>query len=225
MYVAALEPRIKVAAISCFITSLPMRVHNRIFKYPDSDPEQDLYGMVSEGVDHPGLLLLMYPRPVFVAAAVLDFFPIEGTHKTVREVSDLYARFGHADRISMREGYHDHQSSVENQEAAIGFLNHFNGLSAGGSLPPVKELDEKTLQCTRSGQVMLDYENARSLMDDIRGYYLAHKGGTHESLMAMYYSAQRPDIEKWAVREYQGTTPASNEILWQSMGSSPVGEV
>ena len=85
-HIAALDPRIKVAAPSCYFTSLPMRVYNRIFKDPDSDPEQDLYGMISNGVDHPGLLLLMYPRPVFVAAAVLDFFPIEGTRRTYREV-------------------------------------------------------------------------------------------------------------------------------------------
>ena len=96
--IAALEPRIKVAAPSCYITALPMRVHNRIFRDPDSDPEQDLYGLISNGVDHPGLLLLLYPRPVFIAAAVLDFFPIEGTHKTFREVEKLYSRFGHADR-------------------------------------------------------------------------------------------------------------------------------
>jgi cephalosporin-C deacetylase-like acetyl esterase len=75
--IAALDPRIKVVVPSCYITSLPMRMFNRIFKDPDSDPEQDLYGMVSEGLDHAGLLLLMYPRPVLVAAAVLDFFPIE----------------------------------------------------------------------------------------------------------------------------------------------------
>ncbi|HET8824056.1 MAG TPA: acetylxylan esterase, partial [Terriglobales bacterium] len=80
--IAALDPRIKVAAPSCYITALPMRVYNRIFKDPDSDPEQDLYGMIASGLDHPGLLLLMYPRPVFVAAAVLDFFPIEGTLQT-----------------------------------------------------------------------------------------------------------------------------------------------
>ena len=82
MHIAVLEPRIKVAAISCYITSLPMRIHNRIFKDPDSDPEQDLYGMISNGVDNAGLLLLMYPRPVLVAATTLDFFPIEGAHKT-----------------------------------------------------------------------------------------------------------------------------------------------
>ena len=43
MHIAALEPRIKAAAISCYVTSLPMRMYNRIFKDPDSDPEQDLY--------------------------------------------------------------------------------------------------------------------------------------------------------------------------------------
>src|SRR5207244_8745800 len=85
-HIAALDPRIKVAAPSCYITSLPMRIYNRIFKDPDSDPEQDLFGMVSNGVDHAGLLLLMYPRPVVVLATEPDFFPIEGTHKTVREV-------------------------------------------------------------------------------------------------------------------------------------------
>src|SRR5437773_1849554 len=164
-HIAALDERIKVAAPSCYITALPMRVYNRIFKDPDSDPEQDLYGMIANGVDHPGLLLMMYPRPVFVAAAVLDFFPIEGTHKTFREIADLYSRFGHADRIAMHEGYHGHEYSSENQEAAIQFLDHFNGMPAERGLPPTKELDEKTLRCTRTGQVMLDYENARSLMD------------------------------------------------------------
>ena len=150
MHIAALEPRIKVAAISCYITSLPMRIHNRIFKDPDSDPEQDLYGMISNGVDNAGLLLLMYPRPVLVAAATLDFFPIEGTHKTFHEVSTLYSRFGHADRIAMAEGYHGHQYSDENQEAAFEFLDHFNQLPARHGLAPAKDLDEKTAQCTRT---------------------------------------------------------------------------
>src|SRR5437773_4643809 len=107
-----------------------MRVYNRIFKDPDSDPEQDLYGMISNHVDHAGLLLLMYPRPVFVAAAVLDFFPVEGTRRTFREVAALYRRFAHADRIAMHEGYHEHAFSVENQAVAFAFLDRFNGLPA-----------------------------------------------------------------------------------------------
>src|SRR5258707_161526 len=77
--IAALDERIKVAVPSCYITAMPMRIGNRIFADPDSDPEQDLFGMISNGLDHPGLLLLMYPRPVLVAAAVVEFFPTYGT--------------------------------------------------------------------------------------------------------------------------------------------------
>jgi len=218
--IAALEPRIKVAAPSCYITALPMRIYSRIFKDPDSDPEQDLYGMISEGVDHPGLLLMMYPRPVFVAAAVLDFFPIEGVHKSVREVTELYTKFGHQDRIGMHEGYHAHQFSVENQQAAIDFLDHFNGLPARHDLPPVKQLDDKTLQCTRTGQVMLDFPDAKSLMDGIKEYFEQHKGTQTGNLKTLYDSPLHPSISSWNVVEHQGATSAANEIRWEFAGTS-----
>src|SRR5438445_63305 len=163
--IAALDERIKVAVPSCYISALPMRISNRIFADPDSDPEQDLFGMISNGVDHPGLLLLMYPRPVMVAGAVRDFFSIEGTRKTVREVRRLYERFDRGDRIALVEGYHAHQFSPENQEAALDFLNHFNQMPVRHGLPSVKELTDKALQCTRTGQAALDYSDAKSLME------------------------------------------------------------
>ncbi len=224
-HIAALDPRIRVAAPSCYITALPMRVYNRIFKDPDSDPEQDLYGMISTGVDHPGLLLMMYPRPVFVAAAVLDFFPIEGTHKSVREVSDLYTRFDHGGGIAMREGYHEHQYSTENQDAAFAFLDHFNGMPVRHDLPPVRELDEKTLQCTRTGQVMLDYPDARSLMDEVRAYYEQHKGKPHQSLKHVYFSELHPGIERWSIGEYQGVAAGAGEIRWQFLGGTHSADI
>ena len=219
-HIAALDRRIKVAVPSCYITALPMRVYNRIFQDPDSDPEQDLYGMISNHVDDAGLLLMMYPRPVFVAAAVLDFFPIEGAHKTVREVTELYTKFQHADRIGMTEGYHGHEFSLENQEAAMNFLDHFNGLRAGRGLPPVRELDQKALQCTRTGQVMLDFEDARSLMDVIREYYLQHKDLPTRALSQLYYSDLYPRINSWFVAEFQGEIPGREEIRWEARGSS-----
>jgi cephalosporin-C deacetylase-like acetyl esterase len=224
-YLAAVDPRIKVAAPSCYITALPMRVFNRIFQDPDSDPEQDLYGMISSGIDHPGLLLMIYPRPVFVAAAVLDFFPIEGTHKTFREVEDLYAQFGHADRIGMHEGYHGHEYSLENQESAIDFLDHFNGMPLRRGFAPVKELDEKTLQSTRTGQVMLDFDKARSLMDVIRDYYVELKNQPAVELKKLYYSDLYPGIRSWRVAEYQGGTTGPDQVLWQLLGSSQSGDI
>jgi Acetyl xylan esterase (AXE1) len=219
-HIAALDRRIKVAAPSCYITELPMRMYNRIFKDPDSDPEQDLYGMISNHVDNAGLILMMYPRPIFVAAAVLDFFPIEGTRSAVREATKLYSQFQHSDRIAMTEGFHDHQYSLENQEAAIDFLDHFNALPRRRGWAPVKELDDKTLQCTRTGQVMLDYANARSIMDEIREYYLQRKNQPSKTLMELYYSKSRPHIESWPITQFQGQIPGEEEISWEDRGSA-----
>src|SRR2546421_12822418 len=163
-----------------------MRNYNRSFAGPGRYNEQDVFGMISNGVDHPGLLLLMYPRPVLVAAAVLDFFPIEGTRKTVREVRALYERFDHGNRIALVEGYHQHQFSPENQEAALDFLDHFNQMPVRHGLPPVKELAGKALQCTKTGQVRLDYDDAKSLMTVIKEHYDEHRAGSTRSLAKEY---------------------------------------
>ncbi|PYT81746.1 MAG: hypothetical protein DMG40_08530 [Acidobacteria bacterium] len=223
--IAALDPRIKVAVPSCYITSLPMRMANRIFVDPDSDPEQDLFGMISNGVDHPGLLLMMYPRPVMVAAAVLDFFPIEGTRKTFREIQKLYVRFDHGDRIAMVEGYHDHQFSTENQQAALDFLGHFNRMPMRTGLPPVKELDREALRCTRTGQVLLDHSDARSLMDVIRDYYEEHKASRTGSLSKEYYGNKYGGVKNWGVSEYAGVLPRAGEITWEAAGSAKSEDV
>jgi hypothetical protein len=223
--IAALDERIKVAVPSCYITALPMRISNRIFADPDSDPEQDLFGLISNGMDHPGLLLLIYPRPVLVAAAVLDFFPIEGTRKTVREVETLYERFGREDRIAFVEGYHGHQFSEGNQEAALDFLDHFNGNPARHGLPPVKELPGASLQCTRTGQVMLDYSDARSLMDVIREYYEEHKTGAGRSLTKEYYADRYAGVREWKVNEYSGVAAGKGEITWEFRGTSEAAGV
>ncbi|HEX2661830.1 MAG TPA: acetylxylan esterase [Candidatus Acidoferrum sp.] len=222
--IAALDPRIKVAVPSCYITSLPMRISNRIFVDPDSDPEQDLDGMISNGLDHAGLLLLMYPRPVMVAAAVLDFFPIEGTRKTFRELQKLYTRFGHGDRLAMVEGYHGHQYSTENQQAALDFLDHFNRMPVRSSLPFVKELGGETLRCTHTGQVLVDYRDARSLMDVIREYYEEHHSGSTRTLAKEYYGNKYGGAKNWRVRENTGALPQAGEITWEAAGSSKLGE-
>src|SRR5438477_3763435 len=223
--IAALDQRIKVAVPSCYISALPMRISNRIFADPDSDPEQDLFGMISNGVDHPGLLLLMYPRPVLVAAAVLDFFPIEGTRKTVREGRRLYERFGHGDRIALVEGYHAHQFSSENQEAALDFLDHFNQMPVGHGLPQAKELAGKTLQCTETGQVMLEYGDAKSLKSVIKEYYDEHKSGSLRSLAKQYYDDKYGGVKDWKVSEYAGVPAGPEEITWEAAGNWKSGDV
>lgn len=219
----ALDDRIKVIIPSCYITALPMRIENRIFVDPDSDPEQDLAGFVSKGVDHAGLLLLMYPRAVMVATATLDFFPVQGAHKSFTEVSAFYQRFGHADRIAFAESYNEHQYSLKNQEAALSFLDRFNGLPVKHGLPAVTEFPEADLTVTHSGQVSVDYPDAQPLLHFIAEYAAENRRSHHETL-AQLYKTGASDIASWTVDQYKGgSTPQTLE--WEPTGTSTIGSV
>ncbi|NWG13749.1 MAG: acetylxylan esterase [Acidobacteria bacterium] len=217
-HIAALDERIRVAAPSCYISALPMRMSNRIFADPDSDPEQDLYRMVADGVDHPGLLLLVYPRPLFLAAAVEDFFPIEGTRKSFREVKAFYREFGHSDRMDMVEGYHRHQYSPGNLKAAFDFMNRHNNIPPLPALPEDDKLDDVLLLCTRSGQVRIDYPDGKSLMDLIRDYYLENRRAPYPNLKSVYGGSGHPAIGNWQVSKFSGAV-GRGCVAWELRGS------
>lgn len=220
----ALDERIKVIIPSCYITALPMRVENRIFLDPDSDPEQDLYGSISKGVDHAGLLLMMYPRPVMVATAALDFFPVQGAHKSYTEVRTFYERFGHADQIGFAESYNQHQYSLKNQEAAFNFLDRFNQMPVRHSLPAVTPFSDAELLVTKSGQVSVDYPNAQPLLHLIANYAAEASHRSQKTLAQLYRSEQNPDIDSWTVSRYAGSAP-SRELRWEPVGTSTVGTI
>jgi cephalosporin-C deacetylase-like acetyl esterase len=216
--IGALDERLAVVAPSCFITSLPMRMANRIFEDPDSDPEQDPYGSVSSGVDHPGLLLLVHPRPLIVAAAVKDFVPIEGARRTFREVSAIYRRFGAADRVVLVEGFHEHRFSDENQDAVFAFLDRFNGLPVRHGFGPFRPLPAEALRCTASGQVRADLAG-RSLMEVIRDHSRAHRGRPAATLSQRYHAPPYPGIDHWPMVA-GAAGPPRQAIAWELTGSA-----
>jgi dienelactone hydrolase len=214
-YIGALDTRIGVMAPSCFVTALPMRMANRIFEDPDSDTEQDPFRLVSAGIDHPGLVLLAYPRPVIVSAAVKDFVPIEGARKTLREVAAFYRAFGKGDRIALSEGYHEHRFSRENQEAAFAFLDRFNGMPPRHGLDDGDEvLAPEALHCTPSGQVRVDLPG-RSLPELIREEAREKKARIRLRLADLYLGEAYPAIRDWAVVEGKA---APGAIAWESAG-------
>jgi hypothetical protein len=195
-----------------------MRMANRIFADPDSDPEQDISRMVADGIDHSGLLLLIFPRPLILATAVLDFFPIEGARKTFHEIQGVYRYFGKADSISMVEGYHRHQYSPENLTVAFQFLDHFNRMPRKQALEGFEPLDEKLLLCTKSGQVSTEFPDAVPLTRLIRDMMKEKPSGTLR-LSEIYRSDQYPGIVQWRIGEFTGR-PAERSISWEALGSA-----
>jgi len=220
LWIGALDPRVRVVLPSCFPTALPMRMANRIFEDPDSDPEQDPPGLVSLGIDHPGLLLLAYPRPLHVSAAVLDFFPIEGTRKSMREVTALYQRFGHADRVAWSEGYHKHQYSAENQARAFAFLDRAFGRAPASAPAEAMTLPPEDLRATPSGQVREDLAG-RSLPDVIREDTRVRPAAPR-AIRELYLGSGYPGIRDWPVVGGSGPAPRA-AIAWEAAGSDTVG--
>ena len=224
--IGALDTRINAVAPSCYITALPMRVANRIFKDPDSDPEQDPYRMIADGDRSRGAAAARCIRGRCSSRPPCSTsFRSRARGQTFREIAAIYRRFGHADRIAMTEGYHEHEFSVENQRDALAFLDRFNDMPAGRPLPDVQPLTDAQLLCTRSGQVMIDQPEARSLLDEIRDYYRAHRGRPRSTMAAAYFGARYPAIRDWTLRPDDASTPTARVIQWRMTGSSSAGDV
>jgi hypothetical protein len=223
LWIGSLDERIGVVAPSCFPTALPMRMANRIFEDPDSDPEQDPYRLVSAGVDHAGLLLLSHPRPVHVSAAVLDFFPIEGTRATIRELEPFYLLTGVPERLVLAEGYHKHGYSDDNQASAFAFLDRWNGLPVRDTLPAVQTLPPQTLRCTPSGQVRVDLPG-RSLVEIIQETARLEGKEASPGLSERYYGEGYPGIREWTVVPAEVRTQATT-VSWTAVGTTTTGDI
>jgi dienelactone hydrolase len=155
-YIAALDPRVTVAAICCYITTLRRRMANRIQEDPSADPEQDIYGFVGEGIDHAGLLALRAPRPTLMGVARFDFFPIEGARESFAEAQRLYQLAGAGDRVEIAEAAERHGLTAPLRLAVYRFFDRWLAGRRGDA--PVTETpaharpDKELLVCA-GGQV------------------------------------------------------------------------
>jgi cephalosporin-C deacetylase-like acetyl esterase len=161
-YIAALDPRVSVAAICCYITTLRRRMGNRIQEDPSSDPEQDIFGFVSEGIDHAGLLALLAPRPTLVGAARQDFFPIEGTRESVAEARRLFEVAGAGERIECFEAPGKHGLALPLRQAVYDWFDRWLAArTIVNSVPefPVKPRPAGVLSVCASGQAALSFQS------------------------------------------------------------------
>jgi hypothetical protein len=145
-YLSALDSRIAASAIGCYITALPRRMGNRIEADPDADPEQDLFGFVSAGIDHAGLLALCAPRPTLLGTALHDFFPIAGARESFGEAQRLFQVAGAGKHIARVEAPGRHGLSRPLREAVYGWFDRW---LAGSKAPePAVEFDVQPRSAT-----------------------------------------------------------------------------
>lgn len=148
-YAAAIDDRILAAAPECFITSMEYILKS----IGPQDAEQNLFHMISEGIDHADLLEVRAPKPGLMITTTRDFFSIQGARETYNEIKQFYKGLGGEEYINMVEDDDVHKSTKKNREAMYAFFQKYLD-NPGSSIDlDVEIIAEKELWATETGQL------------------------------------------------------------------------
>lgn len=154
------EPRLAAAVPCTFV----MTLESYQATGQPQDAEQLIPGAMLHGPDHDDYLTMLAPRPVLVGAAAYDFFPIEGTLEAVERARRVYRLYGAEDRVQVAVAPTRHEyGSVLRQAAVNWFRRHLAGLPPDFETGRPDPLALESLNVTRSGQVVADFPETRTL--------------------------------------------------------------
>ena len=159
-YIMALDERIKAAAPSCYLHYQAVQLRTAV-----GDAEQNIFGQILFGLDHPDFIMMRAPRPVLICAATKDFFDINATWEAFRFAKRLYTRMGFAERVDLLENDAEHNYNKTQREGVARWMSRWL-LKKDQPItePELKLIDEQEMWCSPRGQVML-IEGARSAYD------------------------------------------------------------
>jgi hypothetical protein len=157
------DPRIAAAVPATFI----MDRRSYLYTGQAQDAEQIWPGMTSAGFDHEDILLAASPKPILVLAVAWDFFPIEGTLRTVRRCGRYWSIFNEPEALRLFIDRSDHHYTVRMaKEAARFFARHLCGREIEPADIGAHAMDPKALWCTPEGQVRARFPDARGVFEE-----------------------------------------------------------
>jgi cephalosporin-C deacetylase-like acetyl esterase len=149
-YLAVAEPRLAVAAPSCYITSW-----TKLWTDPGpQDAEQVFVDFLKDGLDFADFLIAFAPKPLQMATAIRDFFPIDGARAAFAEARRFYEILDAPGRVGYFEYDDTHGWSKPRREATYRFLERWlNQREDAGAEPDFPIEKDESLQVTPTGQV------------------------------------------------------------------------
>ncbi len=160
-YIVAVDERVKAAMPSCYVTTLARRVASRV----TADAEQNFVGQFPNMLDHADMLLAFAPKPLMIACAKRDFFPIEGTREAYACLAQAYDALGAQEKVGITETDEEHGWTIELRNAAYGWFSRWlKGDTSVVEEPADLEVEpEQNLLCTPQGQVA--YLRSKTVFD------------------------------------------------------------
>jgi hypothetical protein len=162
--VMLVDRRVAAAAPATFIMS--RESYQRTGQAQDA--EQIWPGFTAGGFDHEDILLALAPKPVQVMAVTWDFFPIEGTRRTVERARRVWGIWGRGDDLRLTEDDSIHAYTPKlARTAAEFFAQHLLGRArvTWDNFSP-RPFPAEQLRVTQSGQVKADFPAARLVHDE-----------------------------------------------------------
>ena len=95
----AVDPRLKAACPSCFISTLTANAKN----IAPGDAEQNTFAQLAIGANHASFALMQPERPVRFQFCHGDFFPFYGSLSTFKLVKKVASKFGLGERYEMTD--------------------------------------------------------------------------------------------------------------------------
>ncbi|MCW5978298.1 MAG: acetylxylan esterase [Bryobacteraceae bacterium] len=150
-YLLALDQRIKVAAPACYISAWEEQIRGT----GPQDAEQQFPGQLEAGINHGDFLIAFAPKPLLICSTTDDFFPIEGSTRTLVEMKRIYEALGAPGKVDRYVGPGGHGMRQDTREAIYSWMNHW---LRGAPRQPVAEPAHKVeydedLYATATGKV------------------------------------------------------------------------
>jgi cephalosporin-C deacetylase-like acetyl esterase len=159
-YLAAFEPRLASAAPSCYLTSW-----EKLWSGPGpQDGEQVFTNFLKDGLDFPDFLIAFAPKPIHMATAIRDYFPIDGARATYAEAKRIFDVMGAADHAGYFEFDDTHGWSQPRREATYRwFAKSLQNRQDDGKESEFFVDTPKDLQCSETGQVASTFPHTETV--------------------------------------------------------------
>ncbi|MBI2423341.1 MAG: prolyl oligopeptidase family serine peptidase [Candidatus Hydrogenedentes bacterium] len=160
-YIMALDPRVKAAAPSCYITGWEKLLDTIGPQYG----EQNIFGQLAWGMDHADYLILRAPKPTLICSATRDFFDIEGAWNMYRQAKRVYTRLGYPERVDLAEVDEEHGFTPRLRATMVHWMRRWL-LEQDGHIDDAEFpiFTDPEILCTETGRV-IDLPNARTAFD------------------------------------------------------------
>ena len=153
-YLAALDRRVKAAAIACYVTDF----EHLLMTAGPQDAEQSVPGFIASGLDIPDWIELAAPKPYAVVSTTEDMFPFDGAKAAVQEARAFWSAFGAEEKLIWITGPGGHGAISPVGNDIVGFFRQ--SLGAEGPMFPFDMLNPERpedLLVTPTGQLMTSF--------------------------------------------------------------------